>query len=131
MLSVRNISIIIGTVVIFAVSAIGVDVFSPSGYRYGHTGTQSHSPKIIAEKVLIEAGIGTLRLNRSTRGPIQQVSGHSDSSLYITITPRLIDTSYTVYYYGAIVTENGSFITIKSSGGTADTGYVNVLIIAR
>ena len=117
---------------ILAVSVLaGVEMFNKKGQHITSFARRNKAPKVIAERVRIVAGSGEIRLHWQPGLDIRDVTASADSSMIATITPILQDTTKTVYYYGCVIREKGRLLQIKSSGGEADTGYVNVIIFTR
>ena len=106
-------------------------IFFGDGGVFGKVTGKTRLPVVVIDTVAITAGYGILRLNRQIKTQIKNVIPTSKRTLYATITPILSDTTKLVYYYGYTVNNTGDTLTIKSSGGTADTGCVAIQIYLR
>ena len=93
---------------------------------------KTRTPIVVIDTVQIIAGYGELglRKNFSSKGE-RSVAPTKPTTLYAVIAPILRDTTKTVYFYGYALNGAGDTLTVKSSGGTADTGCVAVHIYLR
>ena len=101
------------------------------GKIFGKVSGKTRLPIIVIDTVVIIAGYGTLKLNKQIKVQTKNVVPSKKNSLYATITPILGDTTKTVYYYGYTINSAGDLLTVKSSGGTNDTGCVVIQIFMR
>ena len=106
--------------------------FLANGERFAKELQKTRKPIVIIDTVSIIAGYGTLSLNKSFKSKNKHsVAPTSAKTLYATITQVLVDTTESVYSYAYWPNSTGDRLTIKSSGGTADTCTVVVHIYLR
>jgi len=128
----RNKTIIIATLLTFLPCLTnGQRVFDRNGKPFAKQSQRTQEPKQIVDTVKITAGVGRMVLNNAFTKSKHKVSATSDSHFRASISQILTDTSNTVYYYGYYISKNGDTLIVKSSGGTADTGYVSVSAILK
>lgn len=113
------------SVLIFT-SALGQRVFNRDGKPFAKQSQKTQEPKVIVDTVKVTAGIGKMVLNSSFKKGNHKVSATSSANFRATISQILADTSNIVYYYAYYISKNGDTLIVKSSGLTADTGYVAV-----
>lgn len=107
-------------------------VYQADGSLFTKLPGKTRSPIVVIDTVQIIAGFGKLGLRRTFSSKREHsVSPTKPATLYAVITPILGDTTKTVYYYGYALNKVGDTLTVKSSGGTADTGCVAVHIYLR
>ncbi len=119
-------------IMLLAIPVSAQTPFLASGERFAKELQKTRKPIVVIDTVRITAGYGTLTLNKSFQSKNKHsVAPTSANTLYATITPILIDTTKTPYAYGYVRSNAGDVLTIKSSGGTADTCTVVVHIYLR
>lgn len=122
--------------VIFVIFCAGIlvaqGVYQADGSLFTKVPGKSRSPVVVIDTVQIIAGFGKLGLRKTFSSKREHsVAPTKPTTLYAVITPILGDTTKTVYYYGYALNLVGDTLTVKSSGGTADTGCVAVHIYLR
>lgn len=105
--------------------------FDSRGKPLRKVARNSAEPKMVMDTVSVIAGFGTLNLNSTFSKRKHRVSATSGTKILATITQIMSDTSGTVYTYSYVPSEDGKSLTIKSSGGAADTSLVAVQIFLR
>jgi len=106
-------------------------VFDTKGKPHAKVANRSSKPKTIIDTVKIVAGYGTMKLNSRFTRSTHNVTATKKSRMYATISPMMVDTTMAVYYYGYVRAKDGKSLTIKSSGGALDTGYVVVNLFIK
>lgn len=115
---------------VFAVVA-AQQTFDSRGKPLRKVARSSAEPKMVMDTVSIVGGFGTLNLNTTFSKRKHNVSATEGGKILATITQIIADTSGSVYTYSYVPSTNGKSLTIKSSGGAADTGLVAVQIFIR
>ncbi len=111
---------------------LGQKAYQADGQLFTKIPGKTRSPVVVIDTVQIIAGYGKLGLRKNFSSKREHsVAPTKPTTLYAIITPILGDTTKTVYYYGYALNRVGDTLTIKSSGGTADTGCVAIHIYLR
>lgn len=105
--------------------------FFADGARFAKVVRSTKEPKFIVDTVSVVSGYGILVLNKNFNREKHSVSGTSNRTVFPTITGIINDTTETHYFYACVISNTGDTLTIKSSGGAADTSKVVVQIIVK
>ena len=119
-------------IVILAIPISAQRPFLANGERFAKELQKTRKPIVVIDTVRVVAGYGTLSLNKNFKSQNKHsVAPTSANTLYATITAIIVDTTKMVYSYAYVRSSMGDSLTIKSSGGTADTCTVVVHIYLR
>lgn len=103
--------------------------FDSRGKPFAKATSRSRVPKIIVDTITFSGQYVSIRLNSSFTAGTHAVSGSSNKTVYVTVTPQLADSSDNLYYYGTTIVDKGRRIIIKSSNANDSTKVVFMAII--
>lgn len=106
------------------------NLFRADGKPFARRQGEAMEPKVIIDTVRVVAGFASLSLQSTFQTGNHRTAATSPSQLYATFARILTDSTKAVYSYSYVRSAKDR-ITIKSSGGTADTSTVVVTLYVR
>lgn len=104
--------------------------FRADGKPFAKRQNEAMEPKVIIDTVSVVSGFGTLTLQEKFGTNNHRTAPTSTNQMYATFTRILADSTEAVYSY-SYVRSALDRLTIKSSGGSADTSTVVVTLYVR
>ena len=105
-------------------------IYNTNGKPFSKSYNRSRTPKIIVDTVRFGGQYASIKLQTAFRSGNHAVSGTSNNTVYVTVSPILTDSSDALYFYGATVVDKGTRIVIKSSNAN-DSSLVVILAVIK